>query len=91
LTQPPAAHHSQRLPLVQRRTPPPAAVKRSPSTPEQTAQERRPTELASVGSPAEPPAEPAPAPSVNLEKLAHDLLPYVKRLIALERERRPRS
>jgi hypothetical protein len=91
LTQPPAADRSQRLPLVQRRTPPPAAVKRSPSAPEQASQERRPTEPTPAGPPAEPPAEPAPAPSVNLDKLAHDLLPYVKRLIALERERRPRS
>jgi hypothetical protein len=82
------ADRGQRLPLVQRRTPPSAGVQPPSSPPAPAPAERRPTE---IETPAPPPAEPAPAPSVDLEQLAQDLMPYVKRLIALERERRPRS
>jgi hypothetical protein len=78
---------ASRLPLVQRlpaRAAPPAAPAPTPAPNGRAEAEPAQTEEA-------PATQAQPARPVDLEKLARDVLPHLKRLMLVERERRPRS
>ncbi len=72
-------------------SPAPVAIQRMPSVSEVESEAvvQRATELQSTGGWATRDEEP-PAPKQDLDKMARDLLPLIKRMLAVERERRPR-
>ena len=67
----------------------PAIVQRALAGATSTEEEPGPAASSTAGGPAET-AKTAPTVNEDLDQMARDLLPVIKRLLAVERERRPR-